>query len=259
MILHRSGKFLQVQTPEGVVFSQRIAAPFSRFLALCIDLGAISAVSGIVAVITAFVSMVSADFAGGLAAVLYFGLGIGYGIFTEWFWRGQSWGKRVMGLRVVDAAGLKLQLSQIIVRNLLRPVDLLPVGYLLGGLISFWSPRGQRLGDLAANTTVVAISGTFSIDAHQVAESKYNSFREYPHLEARLRQNVSPIMAALALDAILRRDEFSPKARVELFREFAQFFRAVVPFEDHVNEAITDEQFVRNTVSSIHRQSVRTR
>jgi hypothetical protein len=67
---------------------------------------------------------------------------------------------------------------------------------------------------------------------------------------------VPPAEAALALDAILRRNELEPKARVELFREFAAYFRDIVPFEEHVDESITDEQFVRNAVASLYRQKV---
>jgi uncharacterized RDD family membrane protein YckC len=254
MTIRQAGKTLHVQTPEGVQFNLHIAGLFSRMLALCIDLGVIGALSTLVGIGTALLAIVSADFARALSIVAYFVISVGYGIFTEWRWAGQSWGKRIMRLRVVDASGLKLQLSQIVVRNLLRPVDLLPFAYLLGGTISFWNRRGQRLGDLAANTTVISIPESFVLDTQQLAESKYNSFRQYPHLEARLRQRVPPAGAALALDAILRRDELTPAARIELFRDFAAYFRELVPFEDHVDESITDEQFVRNAVASLYRQ-----
>jgi hypothetical protein len=156
---------------------------------------------------------------------------------------------------VIDASGLKLQLSQIIIRNLLRPVDLLPACYLLGGIFSFWSRRGQRLGDLAASTVVVSVPEAFVLNTKSLKEAKYNSFRDYPHLESRLRQRVKPVEAALALDAVLRREEISPEARVELFRQIAAHFRSLVPFEEKVDEMITDEQFVRNAVASIYRQT----
>jgi uncharacterized RDD family membrane protein YckC len=236
MILNLSGrKTMQIQTPEGVIFNLTVAGLFTRFLSWSIDGGAIAAAS--------------------IVIISYSALSVGYGIFTEWKWRGQSWGKRILRIRVIDASGLKLQLSQIVVRNLLRPVDLLPVGYMLGGLVSFFTRSGQRLGDLAANTVVVVIPENFVLDVQQIKESKYNSFRDYPHLEARLRQRVKPVEAALALDAILRRDEITPEARLELFHEIAAHFRSLAPFEEKMDEMITDEQFVRNAVASIYRQT----
>jgi uncharacterized RDD family membrane protein YckC len=255
MMLNLSGrKTLQIQTPEGVVFSLTVAGLFTRFLAWTVDVAVITAASSIIGIATGFLAVISPDFANMLFVILYAVFSVGYGIFTEWNWRGQSFGKRLLRLRVIDASGLKLQPSQIIIRNLLRPVDLLPACYLLGGLVSFGSRRGQRLGDLAANTVVVSIPDTLVLDTRQIQESKYNSFREYPHLEARLRQRITPVEAALALDAVLRRDEIAPEARIELFREIADHFRAIVPFEEKIDEAITDEQYVRNAVASIYRQ-----
>jgi len=248
-------KTLQIQTPEGVVFSLTTAGVFSRFLAWSIDAIVILAASSILGTITAFLALLSPDFAQALYVILYAVVSVGYGIFTEWRWRGQSWGKRIMRLRVIDASGLKLQFSQIIIRNLLRPVDILPALYLLGGIFLYGGQRGQRLGDLAANTVVIAIPETKLLDLQQIEESKYNSFRDYPHLEARLRQSVKPAEAALALDAVLRRDEISPEARIEVFRELAAHLRTLVPFEDKIDETITDEQFVRNAVASIYRKA----
>ncbi len=72
----------------------------------------------------------------------------------ELLWRGQTVGKKMMGLRVVDEQGLKLRVSQVVIRNLLRFVDMLPF------LCTRWSgvlfsSRAQRLGDLAAGTVVI--------------------------------------------------------------------------------------------------------
>jgi uncharacterized RDD family membrane protein YckC len=255
MILNLAGrKTLSIQTPEGVVFNLRVAGLFTRFLAWCVDAAVISAASSIVSNLLQIFALISPDFAQAIFVVGYFVISVGYGIFTEWTWRGQSLGKRLLRLRVIDASGLKLQFSQIVIRNLLRPVDLLPICYLLGGAVSFWNARGQRLGDLAANTVVIFVPETFVLDTQQLKESKYNSFREFPHLEARLRQRVQPATAALALDAVLRRDEMDPQARVALFRQIAAHLRSLVPFEDKIDEVITDEQFVRNAVASLYRQ-----
>jgi uncharacterized RDD family membrane protein YckC len=256
MMLNNSGrKTLQIQTPEGVIFNLTVAGLFTRFLAWTIDGAAIATSASLITIVTTFLALLSPDFADMLSVILYAVISVGYGIFTEWTWRGQSLGKRLLRLRVIDASGLKLQLSQIIIRNLLRPVDLLPAAYLLGGIFAFCSRRGQRLGDLAANTVVIAIPETFVLNTQSIKEGKYNSFRDYPHLESRLRQRVKPVEAALALDAILRRDEISPEARVELFAKIAAHFRSLVSFEEKVDDMITDEQFVRNAVASIYRQN----
>src|SRR5262249_10287845 len=170
---------------------------------------------------------ISVDIAKAVTLLCYFVLSVGYGMILEWHWRGQTLGKRLLRLRVVDAQGLRLQFSQVAIRNLLRFVDSLPFFYLLGGMACLFSRRAQRLGDFAANTIVVRTPQVAEPDLDQLLAGKYNSLRDYPHLEARLRQRVSPADAGIALQALLRRELLEPAARVELFSEIAQHFKAL--------------------------------
>jgi hypothetical protein len=64
-------------------------------------------------------------------------------------------GKRLLSLRVVQDDGAPLTLGSALLRNLLRFVDFLPVGYLFGLTSCMISSRFQRLGDLAAGTLVI--------------------------------------------------------------------------------------------------------
>jgi len=80
----------------------------------------------------------------------------GYYFGTEAFMGGQTLGKRVLGIRVVRAAGGPAGTGAIFVRTLLRIVDgiLLYLVALIAILAT--GPRRQRLGDMAAKTRVVA-------------------------------------------------------------------------------------------------------
>jgi uncharacterized RDD family membrane protein YckC len=68
---------------------------------------------------------------------------------------GASLGKHGMRLLVVRLDGRPLSIGAVVVRNVLKPIDFLPILYLLGGLLVLATPGAQRLGDLAAGTTVV--------------------------------------------------------------------------------------------------------
>jgi hypothetical protein len=52
---------------------------------------------------------------------------------------------------------------------------------------------------------------------------------------------------------LLRRDEFEPVARVELFRDLAAHFGAKVEFPAEATDGVADEQFLRNVVDVIYR------
>lgn len=64
-------------------------------------------------------------------------------------------GKVRFELTVTTVDGERPGLLAAAVRNLLRYVDWLPVGYLLGWGLARTSPTGQRLGDRLAGTVVV--------------------------------------------------------------------------------------------------------
>jgi hypothetical protein len=161
-------------------------------------------------------------------------------------------GKRLLRLRVVDAQGLRLQFPQIALRNLIRLVDMLPMAYLVGGVACLLTRRGQRLGDLAANTIVARERVFEEPDLEQIAPAKYNSLLAYPHLAARLRSSVSPEAVGFAVQAVSQRDSYEPLARVELFRDLAEYFRSLVRFPEGVLEGLTDEQYVRSALRVIY-------
>jgi uncharacterized RDD family membrane protein YckC len=243
---------LTIKTPEGITFSLLHAGPISRFIAWAIDVMTISVVMSILQVLLAVFGLVSVDLAYAIAILLYFVVSIGYNIFFEWYWQGQTIGKKMMRLRVMDEQGLRLQFSQIVIRNLLRAVDSLPGLYLVGGLVSLFSRRAQRLGDVAANTIVIWNPRIHEPDLGRLLEGKFNSFQDYPHLEARLRQRVAPSEAQMALQALLRRDELKPLARVELFHDIADYFKEILEFPAEIAEGLSDEQYIRNVVDTLY-------
>lgn len=68
---------------------------------------------------------------------------------------GGSPGKLALGLRVATVDGGTPTAGGVIVRNVLRVVDGLPLLYLVGFVTAAVTERNQRLGDLAAKTVVV--------------------------------------------------------------------------------------------------------
>ncbi len=140
----------EVQTPEGIDLHLPAAGLVPRALAWLID-----------ALIRGAIYMV-------LAMVLVFGK-TGIGLFLlatfimEWFYpvlfevlrQGQTPGKRVHGIAVINDDGTPVNWSASLIRNLLRVVDFLPVMYVFGVISILLTRDFKRLGDLAAGTLVV--------------------------------------------------------------------------------------------------------
>jgi len=80
-----------------------------------------------------------------------------YNLFFEVFFDGQTIGKKIMKIKVVRLDGGKPKLYHYIVRWIFRLVD---IYMMFGGVAIFiiaFSKKGQRLGDVVADTTVIKI------------------------------------------------------------------------------------------------------
>jgi uncharacterized RDD family membrane protein YckC len=246
---------LRIRTPEGITFAYQLAGPVTRCMAWALDMVIIFVTCIVVTLAFSMSGFMMADFTGALLALIFFIVPIAYGIAFEWLWRGQTIGKKVLRLRVMDADGLRLQFHQVLMRNLVRFADMLPGAYLVGGVASLLSSKAQRLGDLAAGTIVVHHRKPAEPDLEQLLGTKFNSLRAHQHLCGRIRQRTSPDEARLALQALMRRDEIEPDARVKLFSSIADHFKSLAHFPPEILEAMPDEQFVRNVVDILFRTS----
>ena len=240
-----------ILTPEGVRFGLPLAGPITRLVAWLVDVLAIAAISSGTLKVVSVLALINRDWTSALATLCYFVISAGYGIAFERLWNGQTPGKHVMGLRVIDARGLKLTFSQVVIRNLLRAVDALPLLYFVGGAAMLLTRDAQRLGDLAAGTAVVRLGSLSPLIAAPLAAGKYNSLLDYPHLVQRLRQKTPPELVELAAQALARRDELLPESRFVVFEELASRFLLVASFPEDALHGLTGEQIVRNSVNAI--------
>jgi uncharacterized RDD family membrane protein YckC len=163
-------KRITITTPEQVEFSYELAGLGSRFLAFLIDSLIKSASILIIWIllsligahihldltaktenlVTSYLSL-STLVLGGLAGFIV----IGYYVFFETLWNGQTPGKKLAGLRVMKENGRSINIFDAAARNFLRAVDFLPSFYLLGSILVQFNGRGKRMGDMAAGTVVV--------------------------------------------------------------------------------------------------------
>ena len=95
----------------------------------------------------------SASLSGG-AALVYFALVLAYYAAAEGI-AGTTLGKRIMGLTVIRMDGSDYGWGPVLLRNVLRVIDGVPVLYLVGIISVGVTRENQRLGDLVAKTVVV--------------------------------------------------------------------------------------------------------
>ncbi len=257
---------LEIRTPEGVSFQIPVASPYSRCLALAIDYAVVVALTILISqIINIFevslseipvIGDIVVDFGRGANILLQFLIFTFYGMITEWLLSGQTVGKRLLKLRVIDERGLSLGLRQIVIRNLFRLLDILPsTFYLIGSISCLVTRHCQRIGDIAAGTLVIReVTPAAPAFGELLAVGK-NSFATQPHLEARLRQKVSPEEARIALDAVTQRNELDSDCRLDVFQRLAEHFRSLSDFPEETTVGLSDEQYVRNVVDTLFRRA----
>jgi uncharacterized RDD family membrane protein YckC len=203
-----------VLTPEYVEFRFTLAGLYSRFLAWLLD-SLIILVSTVGVVIGLNITMAAfPGFASALTAVVYFLLDWGYGITLETIWSGQTVGKRVMSLRVIQESGVRIGFYHAALRNLARPVDRLPLMYLVGGVSALVSGSHQRLGDMLAGTIVVRERRLKVPSA--LGTTGEEGLLADPLFVSRVKK-LSTEERDVILSAAMRREELHMEARLQLF------------------------------------------
>lgn len=246
--------FLVITVPEGAQLSFPLAGGVSRFLAWILDVLMIGALTEAVDQLLSIAALFGPAWRRAFTVLAYFAISMGYTMFCEWRWNGQTVGKRLFHLRVMDVEARRLTVAQIVIRNLVRFVDMVPLAYLVGAAAATFSRYGQRWGDMAAGTVVVREE---TIDSWQMPDlsNPFNSLAESPHLIARLRYSASRELIQIASAAVLRRDRLSPQARVDLFGAIRNRIAQLVTFPEDVTEHLTSEQYVRNVLAALARNS----
>lgn len=149
-----------IDTPENLTLEAEVAGFGSRFMAAFIDYAIIIITVALLSLffVQGFLAGefdIRASTASAIYIFVVFLLVFFYHLFFEFFWNGQTPGKRRVGLRVTMANGMPVTTAAALTRNLVRLFDFFPLMYGIGLISMFATRYVQRLGDLAAGTIVV--------------------------------------------------------------------------------------------------------
>jgi uncharacterized RDD family membrane protein YckC len=146
----------RIVTPEAVALTLDLAGLGSRMIAIAIDMVIQFGVFLLLSLSFAGLGLQGTS-AQAVLLVSFFLLFWGYFFAFEGMWNGQTPGKRTQRIRVARADGQPAGWPQVVIRNLVRIVDLLPGFYAIGTVSIVLTRQSQRLGDLAGGTVVVRL------------------------------------------------------------------------------------------------------
>lgn len=235
-----------ISTPENVDLHLELAGIGSRIWAAFIDTIIINLAALIVTVFlglaVAFIdsqtrlgsmryTIIYGFVALGILAV--FVLQFAYFIVYEKLWQGQTPGKRLTGIRVVESTGQPVNWTSVIIRNLLRMVD---AGFMVVGVVFIiFDKNERRIGDMLAGTLVIRERPPALLSRNLVIES------EIPASFSIDSGKIEPEEYQLLLDFLRRRRLMNPESRRALAKEMADHFRAKIisgsPANDQASES----------------------
>ena len=257
---------LSLRTPESVELEFTLAGIGNRALALCIDYplwlllmsGFLFLWSFLSEQIIDLVVELSDDadsinlWLGGIALLIFFGIYVGYFVFFETLWQGQTPGKRIAKIRVIRNDGRPVGLTQTALRALLRPIDDFPFLGLVGGVLIFFTPREKRLGDFIAGTVVIvdeqavkSVDLPLSEQAKAFAETLLASTDV-----ARLLPNDFAVVRAY----LQRRSEMLPDAKNTVCMTLTQDVRERIRL-DKLPESVSPDVFLEAVYLAYQQQS----
>ena len=220
---------LEIRTPESIAISYELAGLGSRFLAVFIDLLVQGAVLVLVTtLVVTFAAKGSARTSPWIVAayiIVTFMIFFGYFIVFEWAWRGQTPGKKAIGIRVVRDGGYPVDFLTVTIRNIIRAIEFGLGFYLISAISTLVSKENKRLGDFAAGTIVVR-------------EGK----RERAYRPQTPDSRLGPQERTLVERYVERRSMLGAQARRRIAQELAQRLRP--QFSEAELAALDDDAFL---------------
>jgi len=147
---------IQIETAQNVKINQKIAQVTDRILATIID--GIIIFLYIIAAALLFSSFIRNNITQDqiwIALVIIYLPVLLYHFLFEYFMDGQTPGKKLMGIKVVNVDGTRPKLPAFLLRWIFRLIEIqLLFGSIAMAVILFYG-RGQRLGDMVAGTMVI--------------------------------------------------------------------------------------------------------
>jgi uncharacterized RDD family membrane protein YckC len=184
----------QIETAQNIGIHQNVAGIGDRILAFLLDILIIMGY----AILTSF-AIAGLGMDKGEQWVYYLIIGLPvflYYLLWEIFNNGQTPGKAALEIRVVKLDGSRPRFSQYLIRWLLRLVDISFSSGSIAVVTILLNGKGQRLGDLAAGTTVITKKKRLNLSQTLLVDIPDNYMPHYPQvtlLKDRDIQNIKSV------------------------------------------------------------------
>ncbi len=186
---------IKIQTTQNVEIEYELAGIGDRFIAGLIDLFLQIGCLIFIALTGAFLEIENDGFY--LVWLLFLIPFFGYDFLCEMFMNGQSVGKKYMYIRVIKLDGGQPTLGSYLLRWVFRPIDVTLFAGAVAMATILLNGKGQRLGDIAANTTVIRLKSAVKLEDTILSDLEKNYQPTYPQVIDLREADIAVIKEAL--------------------------------------------------------------
>lgn len=196
---------IQIDTAQNVELDLPIAGLGDRLIAALLDYGILGAYTIVMSTFGVAVIATSGSNTPIAVSIIVLLPVFSYFLLCEIFLDGQSIGKRYMNIKVTRLNGTPASIGNFVVRWLLRPIDVTLTSGLAAVLSILITGTGQRLGDLAAGTTVVKLKDQSSVKDLPLTEVEPTGTPQFPEVDRLSDEDVHTANDVLAVLKYKRR------------------------------------------------------
>ena len=166
-------KSIEIRTSQNVTINYQVAALYQRVLAFLLDTFFNQVISILLTLLIIFLLSLldagsSGDWYESFNYLLITPIWMGYTLISEASFKGQTFGKMALGIRVIRIDGNQVTFLDYVLRWSFRLLDLWMTCGALASIMSSGSPKGQRLGGMVSNTTVVKLNPKLPVALREV-------------------------------------------------------------------------------------------
>ena len=189
---------LKINTPQNVQIEYKIASVGARMLAIIIDLILLFAYTFFsLYLISKFNfqddwSYYATYFLMNLPVFFYF-------FYMETFFHGQTIGKKILNIKVIRLDGNRASSYEYFIRWIFSLLDIILMTGIIGLFSMILTKKTQRIGDLAANTTVIDLKPKLNLDQTVLEEIEVERQIVYPEVSKLSDYDVNLIKQNLRL------------------------------------------------------------
>jgi uncharacterized RDD family membrane protein YckC len=235
---------IEIITPQNVPILYQLASVRERMLAFFLDALILLVSLYFIYLISIFTFSSYSDINTIIQYLVIFPVFVFYSLVWEVFNNGQTIGKRAMKLRVIKLTGMEMSLSDYMLRWAFRWIDIWGSLGAIAALQISSSEKGQRIGDLLADTTVIRIRADFTVSLKELLAIKSTAEHEVIYPEIRRMKEEEMLLVKLVLDQYRK---FPNEAHQQVLFQTAQNIAQRIDLEEipkdrqaFLNCALTD-------------------